>query len=257
LLGVAASFLLAVCVSADQAASATPPLTPESLRGADSYWLYCSSCHGTGGRGDGPLASELRQRPADLTLLSQKHEGQFPRKDVLAYVDGSGRPVAAHGSGDMPVWGTALRGLDASAARRRVRLENLVAFVESLQRTDSQSLQRGEVQADRALPRDGRALFTAYCASCHGPDARGAGAMTAQLKTAPPDLTRFARRNGGVFPAERVRQMVDGRGPAAHGSIEMPVWGDVFQRKARGESASARIDALVRFLESIQERPAE
>jgi hypothetical protein len=40
----------------------------------------------------------------------------------------------------------------------------------------------------------------------------------------------------------------------------MPVWGNVFRREGQGldqAAATARIEALVRFLESIQERPGE
>jgi hypothetical protein len=80
-----------------------------------------------------------------------------------------------------------------------------------------------------------------------------------QLRRPVPDLTTFTARNGGVFPAERLRQMIDGRGPAAHGDRTMPVWGDVFSRQenANDDDAAARIDALVSFLQSIQRRGAE
>ena len=107
---------------------------------------------------------------------------------------------------------------------------------------------------------DGAALFRTYCATCHGAAGRGDGAMAGQLRRMPPDLTTFATRNGGVFPAERVRQVIDGTGIAAHGDREMPVWGRTFMRSSKGDAdaqVKARIDALVRFLQSIQERKAE
>jgi hypothetical protein len=84
--------------------------------------------------------------------------------------------------------------------------------------------------------------------------------MTLALKQQPPDLTRFARANGGVFPAARVARIIDGRTVAAHGSSEMPVWGDAFRRSAPDdveEAARARIDALVTFLAGIQQRAVE
>lgn len=73
-----------------------------------------------------------------------------------------------------------------------------------------------------------------------------------------PDPTTYTARNGGVFPAERLRQIIAGRGPAAHGDRTMPVWGAVFGRQGDGtdEMASARIDALVAFLQSVQQRGA-
>jgi hypothetical protein len=84
--------------------------------------------------------------------------------------------------------------------------------------------------------------------------------MAEQLRTAPPDLTTFAARNGGVFPSERLRQIIDGRGVGAHGIREMPVWGDAFRSDPGGlspEGAQARIDAIIRYLQTIQERKAD
>lgn len=75
-------------------------------------------------------------------------------------------------------------------------------------------------------------LFAFYCATCHGRDGKGNGPVAAALKTAPPDLTLLARRNGGTFPQRRVEAFVTNNGetPAsAHGTTEMPVWGPVFR----------------------------
>jgi hypothetical protein len=79
------------------------------------------------------------------------------------------------------------------------------------------------------------------------------------LRRRPTDLTQYARANGGVFPSERTRRVIDGRDVGAHGSVEMPVWGDVFKRTIPdGERAAReRIDAIVAYLESIQERRGE
>ena len=106
----------------------------------------------------------------------------------------------------------------------------------------------------------GSALFMAYCASCHGRDAHGDGPVAESLKTRPPNLTQLAKLNGGMFPAERTRRVIDGReaGVRAHGTIEMPVWGDAFIRREglTDAAARARIDAIVSYLEAIQERVA-
>ena len=112
--------------------SATPTLTLESLTGRDSFDRYCASCHGVDGRGGGPAASALRNPPPDLTTLARRNGG-FPRELVAAFVEGTDRLSLTHGSGDMPVWGRTLRGLESSDARINVRLANLVAYVESLQ----------------------------------------------------------------------------------------------------------------------------
>jgi putative copper resistance protein D len=44
------------------------PYTAESVaRGQDLFAAHCGTCHGSSGRGDGPAAALLLQRPADLT----------------------------------------------------------------------------------------------------------------------------------------------------------------------------------------------
>ena len=41
---------------------------PTSIaRGAELYQINCALCHGTGGKGDGPVASHLQNKPFDLT----------------------------------------------------------------------------------------------------------------------------------------------------------------------------------------------
>jgi mono/diheme cytochrome c family protein len=232
--------------------SPTPTLALESLAGRDSFDRYCASCHGVDGRGGGPVASALKTRPSDLTMLARRNGGTFPRESVASYVDGTERLSLTHSSGDMPVWGRVLRGLESSDARIRVRLANLVAYVESLQLPDERA-----APGRTAEPMSGAQLFRTHCASCHGENAGGAGPISAQLRNAVPDLTTFSARNGGMFPAERVRQMIEGRGPAAHGDRSMPVWGDVFRRQDGDADASMRIESIVTFLQSIQRRSAE
>ena len=232
--------------------SATPALALESLTGRDSFDRYCASCHGTDGRGAGPVAAALKTRPVDLTTLARRNGGTFPRQRVASFVEGTERPSLTHGSGDMPVWGRALRGLESSDARVKVRLANLVAYVESLQ------LPAEQPAPDRpAEAMSGAQLFRTYCASCHGENAKGAGPVSTQLRNAAPDLTMFSARNGGTFPAERVHQLIEGRGPAAHGDRSMPVWGDVFRRQDAAGDATTLIESLVTYLQSIQRRPAE
>jgi mono/diheme cytochrome c family protein len=102
----------------------------------------------------------------------------------------------------------------------------------------------------------GKDLFKAYCASCHGLDAKGKGPMASALKMPPADLTRISIRNGGVFPLMRVRKIIAGEElPAAgHGSSAMPVWGPIFSQVTRDvDLGRVRIDNLTRYLRDIQE----
>jgi mono/diheme cytochrome c family protein len=92
------------------------------------------------------------------------------------------------------------------------------------------SLAAGFAVAAQADDSDvGKAEFQSSCASCHGTDARGKGPVSDQLKIPPPDLTMLARRNNGVFPADTVYESINGlKGVPAHGTREMPVWGERF-----------------------------
>jgi mono/diheme cytochrome c family protein len=112
----------------------------------------------------------------------------------------------------------------------------------------------------RAQAEDGGALFKTYCASCHGANGRGTGPVAIFLRVPPADLTQIARRNKGAFPADQVYRIIDGRQSVkTHGDSQMPVWGDAFSKSLAGadeKAVSARIRALVAFLESIQERSA-
>jgi mono/diheme cytochrome c family protein len=223
------------------------PLSLESITGRDSFDLYCASCHGKTGKGDGPTAPALKTRPADLSSLARRSGGTFPRDRVFAIVTGTAGEVAAHGSADMPVWGPIFLGLDPWAPRVKLRIDNIVAHVERLQEPS-------------AGPGDeGARLFATYCATCHGTSGRGDGPLAAQLRRVPPDLTRFTARNGDVFPSERVHRIIDGRDVASHGNRDMPVWGDVFSRsrdRLTDEAVKARIEAIVRHLQAIQRRAA-
>jgi mono/diheme cytochrome c family protein len=103
---------------------------------------------------------------------------------------------------------------------------------------------------------DGRGLFVTYCASCHGVSGRGDGPSAEEFRHRPADLTQFAKQNGGVFNDVAIHRVVDGRTVKAHGTMEMPVWGDAFKwRQGLDESAiNVRIEAIVRYVRSIQER---
>lgn len=103
---------------------------------ATDYQLYCASCHGVMGRGDGPVADALMRQPSDLTTLSQRNEGIYPRTQVAFIIDGRG-DILAHGPREMPVWGEFFGQDDygnATPAGARERIEALTDYLEFLQR---------------------------------------------------------------------------------------------------------------------------
>jgi mono/diheme cytochrome c family protein len=103
----------------------------------------------------------------------------------------------------------------------------------------------------------GSYTFRTYCASCHGVKGKGDGPLAESLRFHPPDLTQLAKENDGEYPAEMVRQVIDGRKPiAGHGGPDMPVWGDAFKNVDTGydeKGVEQKIQSLVDYLKTIQE----
>jgi mono/diheme cytochrome c family protein len=135
-----AAVLLGVAVtgaSFPETARAQPKPEPQAVaRGAIIYGRYCVSCHGKTGRGDGPLAADLKVTVPDLTTLATRHSGRFPLERVQRVIE-SGEPVRGHGSSDMPAWGDAFKrtgGIGASTPKEAIR--DLAHYLLSLQRED-------------------------------------------------------------------------------------------------------------------------
>ncbi len=103
---------------------------------------------------------------------------------------------------------------------------------------------------------DGAQLFRNYCAPCHGADGRGKGPVAGALKPHVPDLTKLSQRNGGVFPAVRVRNtIIFGANELipAHGSSQMPVWGPIFHEiEFDQDLGNVRLENVTKYLQSIQ-----
>jgi mono/diheme cytochrome c family protein len=108
----------------------------------------------------------------------------------------------------------------------------------------------------------GKQDFDENCASCHGKDGKGHGAALYVIpEIKPSDLTKLTKNNGGVFPAERVYQSIDGRaGIPAHSRIDMPFWGTTLQQPGKEFSPESeakvkvRISNMVSYIKSLQEK---
>jgi mono/diheme cytochrome c family protein len=113
------------------------------------------------------------------------------------------------------------------------------------------------VPAKTTSPASGEQMFTSYCASCHGKDAKGNGPAASALNKTPADLTTLSKRNGNKYPDMKVMAVLRGEAQvAAHGTQEMPVWGPVFWHMSQGHPSEVqqRIANLSNYLKSIQEK---
>ncbi|HKV23897.1 MAG TPA: cytochrome c [Candidatus Acidoferrum sp.] len=100
--------------------------------GRQTYMHYCASCHGIDAKGGGPAASALKTPPTDLTRLAKGNGGKFPQEYVAGVVR-FGKPISAHGSADMPVWGPIFSMVDFNEVAIRKRIHNLCDYLASLQ----------------------------------------------------------------------------------------------------------------------------
>lgn len=119
----------------------------------------------------------------------------------------------------------------------------------------SVSAQKIEHKAARPIASvQGVDTFKAYCASCHGPAAKGDGPAAKALAKTPADLTKIEQRHG-KFSRVDVENVIRGtQEMMSHGSREMPIWGPVFDAVNSNDKAlvTLRVNNLVSYLQSIQ-----
>jgi hypothetical protein len=119
------------------------PAVPEVDSGLRDYAEACARCHGMSGKGDGVLAEFLRVPAPDLTGIARANGGDFPSGLIFEIIEGGGS-TSAHGSREMPAWGTRFAGgggaepgaaddPETEGAAVRARIEALVAFIATLQ----------------------------------------------------------------------------------------------------------------------------
>lgn len=113
------------------------------------------------------------------------------------------------------------------------------------------------VPLKQTSPASGAEMYKAYCASCHGLDGKGNGPAAEALKVPPTDLTALAVKNGGKYPALRVSAVIRGEQElAAHGSKDMPIWGNLFWGISGGHETEVqqRVTNLNKYIEGIQKK---
>jgi mono/diheme cytochrome c family protein len=149
-LGVA---LICALLAASAAAAQTQPSTsqpkgqkdqqPEgliySVKGPDLFRDHCAACHGADAKGNGPAAPALKTKVPDLTIIAKNNGGQFPADRVRKVISGV-EVLASHGSREMPIFGPIFHSIepyerfDRNTDLANLRLDNLVAYLQSIQR---------------------------------------------------------------------------------------------------------------------------
>ena len=201
-LAATALILAATCSTAIFASSAAAETGDAILRGARIHARFCAACHGVGGRGDGPGASELSPRPRDFTAGKFRYRstesGSPPRRSDIEHVVQVGRAGTA-----MPAFGGLLS---------EGEIADVVAFILSLRRSRP-SDQEPEAFSLPPFPpttaeqlSEGRALYlTVGCWKCHGTDGSGRGPSARELRNyegrpiRPRDFRYDAFRGGHNF----------------------------------------------------------
>ncbi len=132
--GTLLSLLALLPLLASPAQAGDPREIVRVSKGRVSYNLFCKSCHGEWGKGDGSVAEFLKVQPADLTRINARNDGEFPFDKTYKSIDG--REVRAHGS-DMPIWGNAFQEVEETDDELIIKEKviELVYYLKSIQAT--------------------------------------------------------------------------------------------------------------------------
>jgi mono/diheme cytochrome c family protein len=101
---------------------------------------------------------------------------------------------------------------------------------------------------------EGNAVYNQYCAPCHGVDGKGKGPAAPAMKVPPTDLTTYAKRHGGQFSEMDLTEVIENeRAMPAHGSKDMPIWGEVFRATEQDlDMRKLRMHNLLAYVKSLQ-----
>ena len=105
----------------------------------------------------------------------------------------------------------------------------------------------------------GKDMYAVYCAGCHGQDGRGKGHAARYCTVPPADLTHLASNNHGIYPTEKVCEVLrHGTRQASKGQGYMPVWGPLLKSMNAESStvAEERIRNLSAYVATLQNTPA-
>jgi len=169
----------------------------------DGYRIFrtnCFICHGLDGTGNGPLASKLETKPADLT--NNERLGNKSDRELFKIIEGK----APHGqiSHDMPQWGLAIP---------HAQIRSLVTYVRYLHSS------KHPVSGD---PQAGKKIYDTNCSICHGANGKGEGILTKVYDMQPADHTNASTMN--LMSNEKIYSIISS---GTAGAKLMPGWKDI------------------------------
>ncbi len=190
---------------------------PPAYEGRKLFVSYCQLCHGTDGKGNGPLARAMKIEISDLTTTVRSRSDTVLIK-IITGEGGqtiSGRDRHNVISDSMPEWKDIFD---------KQQIRSLIAYLRFMSRS------RHELMGD---PKVGFDVYQKYCKVCHGVDGDGEGVMTKLLGISPMDHTNPNETNV-LSNADIIKSIQDGKGRF------MPAWRDILSR--------AEIEALVSYI---------
>jgi cytochrome c oxidase cbb3-type subunit 3 len=107
--------------------------TQEVGGGRRLYQSYCTGCHGSGGKGDGPAGKTLPVKPADHT--NAKKMDQLTDDYLFTVIAKGG--AASGKSSHMPAWGGVLK---------ENQIQEIIVYIRGLSRAVNQS--------EKGVPKD-------------------------------------------------------------------------------------------------------
>ena len=125
-------FLVGLIVGLNTQGWAQQPVPQQDDIGKMEYQASCASCHGTDGKGTGPVAPSLAKKPADLTTLAKQNNGVFPFERIYETIDGR-IEVKSHGTREMPVFGYVLWPLYEPESVMRSRILAVIDYIYRIQ----------------------------------------------------------------------------------------------------------------------------
>ena len=208
--------LIAMCAPQVAADSLDVEL-PAAFEGRRLYVSYCQLCHGTDGRGDGPLAKAMKISPADLNTTVRSRSDTI----LIKIITGEGRQTITgrdrHNllSDAMPEWKDVFS---------RSQVKELIAYLRFFGRS------KHELMGDPEL---GMKLYQKYCQVCHGVEGDGDGIMTSLMGIMPMDHTN-PNETESLSNKEISNSILDGK------NRFMPAW--------RGVLSQDDVEALVSYI---------